>query len=97
MNTLVDLFLTFAYLALVNVGGGATILPEMERQVVSHHWLTHQDFVEIFALSQLAPGPNMLLVFLIGYQIASFPGAIAAGLGMFTRGSSPFYERGTPT
>jgi phosphate transport system substrate-binding protein len=84
MNTLVDLFLTFAYLALVSVGGGVTILPEMERQVVSHQWLTHQDFVEIFALSQLAPGPNMLLVFLIGYRIASFPGAIAAGLGMFT-------------
>lgn len=83
MDTLLDLFLTFAYLALVSVGGGATILPEMERQVVSHQWLTHQDFVEIFALSQLAPGPNMLLVFLIGYRIASFPGAIAAGLGMF--------------
>jgi len=83
MNVLLDLFLTFAYLSLISVGGGMTVIPEMERQIVSHGWMSHQAFVEAFALGQLAPGPNMLLIFLIGYKVAGFPGALSTGLGMF--------------
>lgn len=84
MPTLLDLFLTFAYLGLISVGGAMTIIPEMERQVVGvHGWMTHQAFVDAYAMGQFAPGPNMLHVFLIGYRVASFPGALAAGLGMF--------------
>lgn len=83
MNILLDLFLTFAYLALISFGGPMTVIPEMERMVVAHGWMSHQAFVEAFALAQLAPGPNMLHVFLIGYQVAGLPGALAAGLGTF--------------
>jgi chromate transporter len=84
MNILLDLFCTFAYLALISFGGVISVLAEMERLVVVHHgWMSHQAFVEAFALGQLAPGPNMLYVFLIGHQVAGFPGALAAGLGMF--------------
>lgn len=43
--------------------------------------MTHQAFVESFAISQFVPGPNMLIVFLIGYRVAAWPGALAAGLG----------------
>lgn len=84
MHPLLDLFLTFAYLGLISVGGAMTIIPEMERQVVEvHGWMTHAGFVEAYALGQFAPGPNMLHVFLIGHKVAGWPGAIAAGIGMF--------------
>lgn len=84
MHPLLDLFVTFAYLGLISVGGAMTVIPEMERQVVEvHHWMTHAAFVEAYALGQFAPGPNMLHVFLIGYQVAGLPGAVSAGLGMF--------------
>ncbi|MDB5098265.1 MAG: chromate transport protein ChrA [Cyanobacteria bacterium RYN_339] len=84
MPALLDLFLTFAYLGLISVGGAMTVIPEMERQVVVvHGWMNHQAFVEAYALGQFAPGPNMLHVFLVGYRVAALPGALAAGLGMF--------------
>ncbi|MBC7545395.1 MAG: chromate transporter [Candidatus Sericytochromatia bacterium] len=84
MIVLVELFLTFAYLALISIGGAMTVVPEMERLVVTvHHWQSHQAFIEAYALGQFAPGPNMLFVFVIGRQVAGWPGAMAAGLGMF--------------
>jgi chromate transporter len=84
MQALLELFVTFGYLGLISVGGAMTIIPEMERQVVVvHGWMTHQAFVDAYALGQFAPGPNMLHVFLIGYRVAALPGALAAGLGMF--------------
>ena len=84
MPPVLELFLTFAYLGLISVGGAMTIIPEMERQVVVvHAWLTHDQFIEAYALGQFAPGPNMLHVFLIGYRVAGLAGALAAGLGMF--------------
>jgi chromate transporter len=84
MTPLLELFLTFAYLALISVGGVMTVIPEMERQVVDvHHWMTHDGFVAAYALGQFTPGPNMVHVFLIGHHVAGWPGAVAAGLGMF--------------
>ena len=69
----------FAQLSLVAVGGGNTILPEMQRQVVSvHRWMTGQDFAAMYALAQAAPGPNMLVATLIGWRVAGLPGALVA-------------------
>ena len=84
MSVLVELFVTFAYLAVISVGGVMTVIPEMERQVVEvHRWMSHQAFIEAYALGQFTPGPNMVHVFLIGHRVAGWPGAVAAGLGMF--------------
>jgi chromate transporter len=84
MPPLLELFLTFAYLGVISVGGAMTIIPEMERQVVVvHGWMSHQAFVEAYALGQFAPGPNMLHVFIVGYRVAGLAGAVTAGLGMF--------------
>ncbi len=69
----------FAQLSLVAVGGGNTILPEMQRQVVGvHHWMTAQEFAAMYALAQAAPGPNMLVTTLIGWRVAGLPGALVA-------------------
>ena len=69
----------FAQLSLVAVGGGNTILPEMQRQVVSvHRWMSGQDFAALYALAQAAPGPNMLVATLIGWRVAGLAGALVA-------------------
>lgn len=84
MSDLIDLMVVFVRISLVAFGGGIGILPEMERQVVGqHHWVTHQQFVDAFALSQVTPGPGMLMVVMIGYRAAGLPGALVAGIAMF--------------
>jgi chromate transporter len=47
-----------------------------------HHWMTDKQFADAFAISQLSPGPNVLIVTLIGYAVAGMPGALAATLAM---------------
>lgn len=77
------LFLTFAALSPLAFGGGNTILPEMQREVVGvHHWLSASDFVALYALAQAAPGPNMLVATLIGWRVAGLGGALAATFGL---------------
>jgi chromate transporter len=83
MTLALKLFLTFAALSPLAFGGGNTILPEMQRQVVSvHHWLSASDFVVLYALAQAAPGPNMLVATLIGWRVAGLGGALAATFGL---------------
>ncbi len=84
MSDLIDLMLVFGRLSFVAFGGGIGILPEMERAVVGGHgWVTHQQFVDSYALSQVTPGPGMLMVVMIGYRAAGLPGALVAGVAMF--------------
>ncbi len=84
MHILLDLFFTFAYLALISVGNSKAVITEMERLVVNvHGWMSHQAFVDAYALGLLVPGPNMLNVVLIGNHVAGLLGAVTAVLGMF--------------
>ncbi len=79
MSALPALAALFGELSLLAVGGGNTILPEMQRQVVDvHGWMTPQEFAAMYALAQAAPGPNMLVVTLIGWRVAGLPGALVA-------------------
>jgi chromate transporter len=74
---LVELGLYFCLLSLLSVGGMPSVIPEMHRYVVeSRGWISHSDFVEMFALGQAAPGPNVLIASLIGWKIAGVPGAL---------------------
>ena len=57
---------TFLWLSLICIGGGLGVIPELERQVVSHHWVTSREFLDGYALSQLTPGPGMLVAAFIG-------------------------------
>jgi len=69
----------FGQLSLLAFGGGNSILPEMQRQVVSvHPWMTARDFAALYALAQAAPGPNMLVSTLIGLRVAGIAGAVTA-------------------
>nr|WP_308806195.1 chromate transporter [Azospira sp.] len=80
---LADLFFQFALLFCVAFGGASALLPEMHRVVVlEKHWLDDATFTHLYAIAQAAPGPNGLVVSLIGWEVAGVPGALAASLGM---------------
>lgn len=66
------------------IGGGIVALaPDMQRFVVdSHHWMSNEEFLKNFTIGQVAPGPSMLFVTLIGMQAAGWLGAIAATIGI---------------
>jgi chromate transporter len=82
-STLASLAHVFMQLSLLAFGGTNSVLPEMQRQVVEvHPWQTAQEFAALFALAQAAPGPNMLVVTLIGWHVAALPGALITTLGV---------------
>lgn len=73
----------FLGLSLLSVGGGIAILPEMHRLVVVQHgWLDDLGFAKRFALAQAAPGPNIMVVGLIGWHVAGAAGMFGAMLAM---------------
>ena len=75
--------LHFALLSLMAIGGVSSILPDMQRYVVeANHWLSAQQFADAYALGQAAPGPNMMFVTLLGWQLAGWAGAIVATLAI---------------
>ena len=80
---LVWLFLICAQLSLVAIGGAQTIIPELQRQAVAvHAWMSAQEFGALFAIGQAAPGPNVLVCTLVGWQVAGLGGAAAATVGI---------------
>jgi chromate transporter len=83
-ETLTALAVIFVQLSLVAFGGGNTTLPEMHRQVVDvHHWMTSADFAALYALAQAAPGPNLMVVPLIGWQVAGLGGLLVTTFAIF--------------
>lgn len=65
-----DLFSHFASLSLLAVGGAITTAPDMHRYLVHQNaWLTDAQFSASIALSQAAPGPNVLFVALLGWNV----------------------------
>ncbi len=84
MDTLLSLAGIFSQLSLLAFGGGNTILPEMQRQVVDvHHWMTARDFSAMYALAQSAPGPNMMVVTLLGWRVDGWSGVLVTSIAMF--------------
>src|SRR5258708_7670851 len=74
---------TFGLMSLVAVGGANAAIPEMHRIAVDvQHWMTDKQFADLFAISQLSPGPNVLIVTLIGYSVAGVAGALVATVAM---------------
>ncbi|MEA9567700.1 chromate transporter [Polynucleobacter sp. AP-Nickl1-40-C4] len=83
MNHLVSLALSFGLLSLLAVGGGTAILPEMQSLLAHQFGIDHLRFVHIYSIGQIAPGPNMLMVLVIGFQVAGLVGAGVVLLSFF--------------
>jgi chromate transporter len=102
-SSLLAIALLFAPLSLMAVGGGISILGDLQREVVLHHgWLTQKEFLDTFAVSRVAPGPGTLIVTLIGWHVAGFAGALVASLAIFlpssvlTYGVAHLWHMGKP-
>ena len=76
-----DLFFTFTRLALQGFGG---VLAVAQRELVERKgWLSREEFVEMLALSQVLPGPNVVnLALMFGDRFFGVSGALAAVTGM---------------
>ncbi len=76
-----ELFLHYLQLSMLAIGGAMTTAPEMHRYLVDqHHWLSEAQFTSSIAIAQAAPGPNILFVALMGWNIGSNAGGIGAAL-----------------
>ena len=77
------LFLHFLSLSVFATGGAMALASDMHRYVVDQHaYITHTQFMNSIALAQAAPGPNILFITVMGWQIAGLPGALATTLGI---------------
>ncbi len=80
------LFFEFAKISLVCVGGGYASMPLIQASVVdSYHWLTLPEFIDIFTISQMTPGPiGINAATFAGMKVAGIGGAISATMGFVT-------------
>ncbi len=83
VGTLLTLAWTFSLMSLLAIGGANSTIPEMHRVAVEvQNWMTDAQFADMFAISQLSPGPNVLIVTLIGFHVAGVIGALIATIAM---------------
>ena len=79
VDVLAEIATRFAALSFVAIGGINAIAPEVHRVVVDvEGWMTSAQFADLFALAQLAPGPNAMVVALLGWKVAGVAGALVA-------------------
>ena len=82
-------FAHYLSLSLLSVGGAISTAPEMHRYLVDRqHWLSEAQFTASIAIAQAAPGPNVLFVALLGWNVGinaggTVSGLLAAALAMF--------------
>ncbi|MBQ7759794.1 MAG: chromate transporter [Acidaminococcaceae bacterium] len=78
-----ELFWSFVQVGAFCVGGGYASMPLIQEQVIERHaWLTLQQFIDIFTISQMTPGPiGINAATFVGTKVAGVPGAIAATAG----------------
>ncbi|MDO9400846.1 MAG: chromate transporter [Polaromonas sp.] len=80
-----DLFFHYVSLSLLSIGGAITTTPDMHRFLVEQrHWLTDTQFSASIAIAQAAPGPNVLFVALLGWNVGLNAGGTLAGLAGMT-------------
>ena len=79
----IDAFSTFFKIGLFTIGGGYAMIPLIEEEVVNKKkWLNQEDFIDLLAVSQSAPGVFAVNISIfIGYKLNKFPGALALALG----------------
>jgi chromate transporter len=84
LGLLLTLAAIFLRMGSVTFGGGFVMVPLIESEVVNtHHWLTHQEFADAFALGQITPGPVLITATFVGYRVAGTLGALVATLSIF--------------
>jgi chromate transporter len=91
-NDLLNLMVVFVPFSLLSFGGGSAIIAGIQHEsVLVRHWVTPQEFIDLFAISRAAPGPGTMLATLIGWKVAGWTGAIVATLSLILPSSVLFY------
>jgi len=76
-----DLFAHYLSLSLLSIGGAISTAPDMHRFLVDQqHWLTDAQFNASIAIAQAAPGPNVLFIALMGWNVGLNAGGMLPGL-----------------
>lgn len=76
------LFITFVKIGTFTIGGGYAMLPLIQREVVDRGWLSKEDFIDIFAVTQSLPGIFAVNISIfVGYKLKRIPGAIFCAFG----------------
>jgi chromate transporter len=73
-----------AMLSSISFGGFPSVLPDVHTFVTANGWVSDREFADFFAVSQVMPGPNMILMMsFVGLKVGGIPGAIASALATF--------------
>ena len=84
MNQIPALVRVFAYLSILTVGGGMAAFPEMKILTVDvHKWLTFPQLIHLYSVGQMAPGPNMMMIIVMGQWAGGMLGAVAVLIAFF--------------
>jgi chromate transporter len=83
------IFLVFLKIGTFSFGGVYSMVAFFERELVDRRqWLTHDEFMESFAIGQMTPGPPIVNTGLcIGYKLGGLRGALAATIGQAFTGT----------
>lgn len=75
------LFVTFAKIGMFTIGGGYAMIPLIEREIVKKAWMTKEDFMEMFALTQSLPGVFAVNISIfVGYKLHKVKGSLVCAL-----------------
>ena len=86
MNKFVKLYISWFKIGLFTFGGGYAMIPMIQKEVFDkHHWVTAEDILNYYAISQCTPGAIAVnLSTFIGGKIDGFLGALISTLGVIT-------------
>ena len=79
---LIDLFVTFVKVGFTSFGG-MSMIPLIQDEMLSHHWMSTADFSNIIAIAEMTPGPfGLNCATFAGMQVSGFLGGLSAVMGV---------------
>jgi chromate transporter len=83
LGLLLQIARVFALLSLVSIGRANAVLPEIRRRVVVvRGWMSDAAIANLFTISHAASGPNIIMVSLVGWQLAGLAELLVATLAI---------------
>jgi chromate transporter len=91
-SVLLNLVVVLAPLSIAAIGGATGIYAPLQHEAVEvRQWLTPREFLELFAIARVTPGPSSMLATLIGWKLAGLLGAFVATLALYLPSSALCY------
>ncbi|MDB5509799.1 MAG: Chromate transport protein ChrA [Hyphomicrobiales bacterium] len=88
-DILLKIIIIMAPLSLAALGGATSIYAPMQHHTVDvEQWVTAREFLDLFAIARVTPGPGSMLGTLIGWKVAGLAGAIVASLALYLPSSA---------